>query len=320
MTANFSSLTFAFLALAGGLTLLAASGEALVSGAVMLARRWRMSPLLIGLTIVAFGTSMPELFVSIAATLQGHPDIMIGNVLGSNVANIGLILGAATLLVPLHAVFAIIRLELLMMLGATALLAPIAWWGFFGRPVGLIFAAALVLYTVLSYRQAAATGRLSGEPEEDEGEPPSLNRALVMVFVGLGGLALGSDLFIDGAVDVALHFGVSELVIGLTLAAVGTSLPELASSLAAVRRRQSDLLLGNIVGSNLFNILMVFGCTAVVRPFAFDLTTVGRDLPVTLFFSVALAAIIFFKKRISRSHGLFFLMAYTAYVTFLFFS
>jgi cation:H+ antiporter len=318
---NFSSLFLAYLAVGGGLVMLTGGGELLVAGATRLARRLGLSPLLIGLTVVAFGTSLPELFVALLATVQGHPDIMIGNVVGSNIANVGLILGISALLAPLPVRLRAIATELWLVLGGGLTVTLIAWHGTFQRWQGVVFVLLILLYTVESYRRAIQTDPSRQESRPGQEQDPQVNSflfsgwfILISLAAGFGLLAVGSAYFIDGAVDVARHYGVSELVIGLTLAALGTSLPELASCLAAARQRQGDLLLGNVVGSNLFNLLMVMGCAGAVQPFVMSGQTIGRDLPVMIAFSAVLIPLLAWRHGLQRLHGLLFLVAYGVYV------
>lgn len=307
------SIWLSLMALTGGLVLLATGGELLVSGAVRLAVRLGMSSMLIGLTVVAFGTSMPELFVSLFAAIDNHPEIMLGNVVGSNIANVGLILAFAALLAPLAIKFSDIATDLILVIIISFIVAGITAVGFFYRAFGIVFVACLITYTILSYRAAR---QKNNEKNNDNvsGNAHSFFTILLMTFGGLIMLALGSNFFIHGAVDVARVFGVSELVIGLTLAALGTSLPELASCVSAVRRKESDLVVGNIVGSNLFNLLMVLGSTAMVKPFAMPFYLLWRDLPVMIGFTVILAPIFYYRKRLSRGNGLLLLAAYAAYI------
>ncbi len=316
MAPNYPSLWLSLLALCGGLVFLVAGGEVLVSGASRLAKRLGMSPLLVGLTVVAFGTSMPEMFVSLAATLQDHADIMIGNVIGSNIANVGLILGFSAILMPLPVVFSTVRSELYLLLAASLLVAGITWLGTFYRIFGVVFVAALVAYTFLAYRAAHSRKKENGSNGNGAGEG---NMPLIglKIVAGIILLAAGSDFFIDGAVDVARHYGISELIIGLTLAAVGTSLPELASSIAAIRHNESQLLVGNVVGSNLFNLLMVMGATAVITPFALPASLLLRDLPIMIALSAAIWPLLAIGHEIRRLHGVLLLGAYGAYLFFL---
>ncbi len=353
---TFASLVIALLSLLIGLLLLLGGGEALVSGARRLARMRGMSPLLIGLTVVAFGTSMPELFISMIATWRGHPEIMIGNVIGSNVANIGLILAISILLSPLRLSFKDVATELTMLHLATAVLFGLTFYGFFPRPVGWFFVGAIVVYTVWAYRvaikaepqggevaattvggevdepgvgQQTTTGGRGGTPDaalkgagnEIKAVEPtadgSIAKALLLVGGGIAILIGGSELFLRGAVSLAEILGVSELVIGLTIVAVGTSLPELATCLVAIRQRQGDILVGNIIGSNLFNLLMVMGLTAAIIPFALPSQLLQRDLPVMLFFSLLILAAISYRGRLGRGLGLFMLAAYVGYLAIL---
>ena len=312
---NFPNLFISLLALAAGLTMLFAGGEGLVSGASKFALRHGMRPMVVGLTIVAFGTSMPELFVSLNASFHGHADIMIGNVVGSNIANIGLVLALSALLMALPVNFEKIRKEIFLMVGVSMLVAGIAYLGYFQRIFGLVFVGGLICYTVNACRT-----KNSRDVDNDLGaEPVEQDSNLKIIGLQIGGLlllALGSDLFIDGAVDVAVFFGLSELVVGLTVAAVGTSLPELASSLAAVRHRQSDILVGNIIGSNMFNLMMVMGGTAMIRPFALEGSLLSRDLPVMIAFSAVLIPVLYFRQRLDRYVGGLLLLGYCAYIYF----
>jgi cation:H+ antiporter len=310
--AYFSSLPLAFLAVAGGLVLLVGGGETLVGGATRLARRLGMSPLVIGLTIVAFGTSVPELFVSLTASLQGHPDIMIGNVVGSNIANVGLILGICGLVMPLTLTLKEVWIELLLVVGGSVILMLATASGHFPRVLGLAFTLTLVGYTVTTYRKHIGSEN-GAENLADMPDRPALLPALFMVAAGLVLLGGGSNLFISGAIDVARYFGVSELVIGLTMAAVGTSLPELASSISALRRNESGLLIGNVIGSNMFNLFMVLGLTGLIRPFSLSPDLLQRDLPVMLAFTVLLIPILHRNGGTTRLHGALFLGGYLAY-------
>jgi cation:H+ antiporter len=316
---NYSSLLFSWTALVAGLILLTAGGEFLVSGAAKLAKRLGMSSLLIGLTVVAFGTSMPELFVGLIALFQDHPDILTGNVIGSNIANIGLILGTCALIAPLPVRFRSVSLELYIVLIATVFVFWAAWHGIFPRLLGFIFFSSLVIYTVQSFRLAvkknkrAKQDHLQGETITKQPMP-----AIVAVtFFGLGCLPVGSNFFIKGAVDVARHFGVSELVIGLTLAAIGTSLPELASCLAAIRQRQTEILAGNIIGSNLFNLLMVLGFCGLLIPYPLSPNLLTRDIPVMFSFSAVLLPILAVQHGLKRLHGLILILAYVGYLAIL---
>jgi len=303
----------AFLYVATGLILLVGGGEILVSGATRLARRLGLSTLVIGLTVVAFGTSIPELFVSLTASLKGHPDIMIGNIVGSNTANIGLILGFSALLRRLELTLEEVWTELLLLLAASVVLMTCSIKGFFPRPVGFIFVATLICYTYFAFRKEEIT---AGDPDAADCASEKTGFPLIPLLLVIGGLLLlnfGADFFIRGAADIARHFGISELVIGLTLAAIGTSLPELASSLSALRRNESELLIGNVIGSNLFNLFMVMGLTGIFAPFSLTDDLLLRDLPVMIGFSIALIAVLRHAGGTKRWHGALFLTSYGAY-------
>jgi cation:H+ antiporter len=314
----FSSPVFAALAVLGGLVLLVGGGESLVSGATRLARTWGISPLMIGLTIVAFGTSVPELFVSLTASLHNHPDIMIGNVVGSNIANIGLILGISGMIMPLALPLRDVWTELLLVVSGSVILMLATAYGHFPRALGILFILALISYTVLTYRHHLSN---NGKPsDKDASHTParqSILLPLALVCVGLFLLAGGSNLFINGAVDLARYFGVSELIIGLTMAAIGTSLPELASSISALRRNESGLLIGNVIGSNMFNLFMVLGLTGTITPFQLSTDLLHRDLPVMLGFTIILIPILHRYNGTTRWHGGFFFVGYLLYCLFL---
>lgn len=314
-----TTVAWPLLVLLGGLLLLWAGGELLIGGARRLARLWGMPPLLIGLTVVAFGTSLPELFVGLVATWRGHPGIMLGNVIGSNIANIGLILALSLLLVPLRLSFRAVAAELVLLHLVSAVLVVLAVHGFFPRYFGVLFVGLLVVYTVWAYRigsggQAVAQQEASEAAGLPTGGGGPVGKALFLVFGGLAALALGSELFLHGAVTIAGYLGVSELVIGLTLAAIGTSLPELATCLVAVRHRQDALLVGNIIGSNLFNLLMVMGVIGSLQPFALPAILLERDLPVMLAFSLLLMTVIYWRQGLNRGLGLLLLGGYVVYV------
>ena len=303
----------AFLLVAAGLIMLVGGGEILVSGSTRLARRLGMTPLVIGLTVVAFGTSVPELFVSLSASLQGHPDIMIGNIVGSNIANIGLILGISAMLRRLEMTVQEVWTELLLVVAGSVILMICSSLGFFPRLVGLFFVITLISYTYFTFHNQRNNSNSATEKDIQPDTTASMAIPVLLITGGLLLLSFGSDIFIRGAADVARHFGISELVIGLTLAAVGTSLPELASSMSALRRNESGLLIGNVIGSNMFNILMVMGLTGVIKPFALSPDLLNRDLPVMIIFTLAVVAILGHTKGTNRWHGFLFFGSYCAY-------
>lgn len=305
------SVYMAFAAAIGGLILLVGGGESLIAGATRLARRLGMKPLIVGLTVVAFGTSVPELFVSLTASFQGYPDIMVGNVVGSNIANVGLVLGCSALLASLRLTIQEVWIELLLVTCGSIILMLCSGYGLFPRTVGALFILSLASYTVFTV-QASRNGKESAEPMPPTAQT-SLWLVLTLICLGLLLLAGGSHLFINGAVGIARFFGVSELIIGLTLAAIGTSLPELASSLAALRHNESGLLIGNVIGSNMFNLFMVLGLTGLIKPFPLSPSLLHRDLPVMLIFTLVLIPILHRTGGTRRWHGVLFLIAYVGY-------
>ena len=300
------------LALAGGLVLLVAAAHLLVRGAAALALRFGLSPLVVGLTVVAFGTSAPELVVSVQAALGGQGGIAVGNVVGSNIANIGLILGAAALVRPVIADPAVLRRDLPVLLGATAAGALVLYDRDVGRVEGALLVAALGVYLAWSVREARRQ-----RAAVDLGAPTGPAwRDAASVALGLGGLVVGADLFVRGAVGLAEAAGVSNAVIGLTVVAFGTSLPELATSVVAAVRGESEIAVGNVVGSNLFNVLGILGVAALVRPVvAPGLELV--DVAVMAAFAVAVVPMLVSGRRLVRVEAGLLAAGYVAYVGYL---
>ncbi len=290
-----------------GLVLLVAGGDALVRGAVALAERFRISPLVIGLTIVGFGTSAPELMVSVQAALGGQPGIAIGNVVGSNTANILLILGLSAAIGPIVAQFAGVRRDLLWMLGAAFVLVPMFWDGMVGRIEGAILFAGILAYIIICLRQA-------GNEPAAEHPPMALWKAAGLILIGLVALVLGARLLVDSATEIARAVGISEAVIGLTIVAVGTSLPELATSVIAALKGQREIALGNVIGSNIFNVLSILGLTALIAPIPVEARFLSIDVPVMIAVSLGLAALIAWRHGIGRAAGIAMLLLYGGYV------
>jgi cation:H+ antiporter len=259
-----------FLMVAGGLLLLYFGGELLVRGAVALARRLGVSPLLIGLTVVAAGTSAPELFVSLIAALEGSPGIAVGNVVGSNIANILLVLGAAGLIYPLarkkHAVYR----DGSVLVAASFIFVALCMGGTITRWAGIVMVLMLAIYLFGTYwsdrRNTAAQKEIEAEIKELSSDTEPALLSLAKIVLGIAGVIFGSDLLVDGAKSAALAAGVGETVIGITLVALGTSLPELAASVIAARHKHTDVALGNAIGSCIFNILAIMGITSIVVP------------------------------------------------------
>ncbi|MBS3934121.1 MAG: calcium/sodium antiporter [Truepera sp.] len=307
------------LLMAGGIVLLYFGGEWLVRNSVVLARSWGISAMVVGLTVVAFGTSSPELAASLAAALTGSPGIAIGNVIGSNIFNILAILGVTAVLAPIAVQARFIKREVPIMIGVTLLLFPLLYSGHgLSRLEGLLLVALLGLYIWFLYRaDQGEAAEVQSEFEQEYGDSPKTRadwRTYVGLVVGLVLLAAGARLLVMGAVELARGFGVPELIIGLTIVAAGTSLPEVAASIVAALKREPDIALGNIVGSNIFNILSILGFTALVQPIGLPWEIVQRDMLVMLGISLLLWPFLFTGSRLGRREGGAFLVLYLAYV------
>ncbi len=289
-----------------GLAGLFLGGNWLVQGASAVALRFRVPPLVIGLTVVGFGTSTPELLVSVQAALAGAAGIAIGNVLGSNIANILLILGVAAVIGPLSAQMSALRRDLTWMMAAALATIPAFWSGMVGRWEGVALTLGILAYIGLSLRQAGT------EPAPEVDVAP-LWKSSLLVLAGLVTLLIGARFLIDSATDIARTFGISEAVIGLTIVAVGTSLPELATSVIAAFRGEREIALGNVVGSNIFNILAILGITALIAPIPVEARFLAVDVPVMLAVSVLLVAVVWGLGGVSRVTGALFLAAYAGY-------
>ncbi len=298
----------------GGAALLIFAGDALVRGAIALALRMGLSVGLVGLTVVAFGTSAPELVISLQAALEGVPDIALGNVVGSNVANVLLVLGAPALLTPI-----VTRDDgeglrnYLFMVGASILLLALAWTGGIGRIAGVVMLVLLGGFFWDAWR------RSNGAPTgDDEIDPASagmpVSKVAALLGIGLVGLPIGAHFLIEGAREIASSMGISEAAIGLTLVALGTSLPELAASLAAAWRGRMEVALGNVIGSNVLNILAILGITALVSPIPVSSGFATLDIPIMLGVSLLLIPYLVSGTAIGRKSGAFLILLYGAFV------
>jgi cation:H+ antiporter len=312
--------------LVGGLVLLIVGADALVRGASKLAAGLGISPLVIGLTVVAYGTSAPEMAVSVQAALAGGTgvDIALGNVVGSNIFNVLFILGLSALIVPLAVSQQLVRIDVPIMVGVSLLALMLARDGRVGRVEGLILIAGIAAYSLLAVAQGRRESRdVQQEYAEEFGDRPRgaaptvLNAVLVLL--GLGLLVLGSGWFVDGAIALARSLGLSELIIGLTIVAAGTSMPEVATSILASIKGERDIAVGNVVGSNIFNILGVLGVSAVVAPGGLPVqqSVLSFDVPVMIAAAVACMPIFFTGYRIARLEGAVFLGYYAAYTAYL---
>lgn len=312
--------------LIAGLVLLIWGAEFLVRGASRIATSAGISPLVVGLTVVAFGTSSPELAVSVMSAFKGQADLAIGNVVGSNIFNVLLILGLSAIIVPLIVAQQLVRFDVPVMIGVSFLLFALGYDGNISRLDGILLFSGAIAYTVFLIRQSRKEKNAEVEAEYAKefgaDNPGSWWKNLGLVLVGLGGLMLGSKWLVDSAVAIAQSFGVSELVIGLTIVAAGTSMPEVATSVVAAIRGERDIAVGNVVGSNLFNILSVIGLSSVIAPAGINVSGAALrfDIPVMIAVAVACFPIFFAGHRISRTNGIAFLGFYIAYVVYLIFT
>ncbi|AKO95584.1 K+-dependent Na+/Ca+ exchanger related protein-protein [Marinovum algicola DG 898] len=305
-----------------GLVILVLAGDALVKGAVNLALRVGIPALIVSLTIVAFGTSAPELLIAIEAVLQNAPGIALGNVVGSNTANILLVLGLPAIISGLHTSGCDTRETYVQMLIASVLFIGLAFVGVFVWWSALILLAALGAMLYLASRQAVqhrrdAKAAAAVETVDDlEGADPSMSWAKIAMFLALGlvGLPLGADLLVENAAVIARRYGVSDTVIGLTLVAVGTSLPELATTVMAALRRQADVALGNVIGSNMFNLLAIIGVAALINPVPVDAQFLTFDLWVMLGASLLIFPFVFLRWDMGRLWGVVLTALYIGYI------
>ncbi|RTR06081.1 calcium/sodium antiporter [Halomonas nitroreducens] len=291
------------------------SADRFVGAAAATAWRAGMSTLLVGMTIVSIGTSAPEIVVSIMASLDGVPDLATGNALGSNIANIGLVLGITALVVPIPVHFSIVRKELPLLLGATGLAGYALANGHLDRWDGLLLVVLLVFSLWWLFRADAP------DPADGEGEIPDMRlaRALLWLVATLAIMVASSRALVWGASELARGLGISELVIGLTVVAIGTSLPELAACVASALKRHHDLAIGNVIGSNLFNMLAVLPVPALLQPGITDPAAAGRDYPVMLLLTLALGMLLLWQRRgrVTRLPGALLTLTYLAYLAWL---
>jgi len=312
-----------YLMLAAGLLLLIGGAELLVRGASRLALTFGVSPLVVGLTVVAFGTSSPEVAVSVQSALQGQAEIAVGNVIGSNIFNVLLILGISALIVPLIVNQQLIRQEVPIMVGTSLLLPALAWDGGLSRIDGLILTGCLGIYTaflIIQSRRANRTPPALAPAAGDahRGWHAKLAAQFGLIVAGLALLVLGANSLVAAAVAIAKALGVSEMVVGLTIVAAGTSLPEVATSLVAAIRGQRDIAVGNVVGSNIFNILGVLGLSAVVAPGGLIVAPamMAFDIPIMTAAAIACLPLFFTGNLIARWEGGLFAVLYVAYTMY----
>ncbi|MBL4639609.1 MAG: calcium/sodium antiporter [Kordiimonadaceae bacterium] len=310
----------AYIQIVAGLVLLVFAGDFLVRGAVSIAQRAGVSKLVIGLTVVAFGTSAPELVVGIDAILENVPTLALGNIVGSNTANILLVLGVPALIAPMACSAPRLGRNLAIMLGATFLFVGLAYGGTFGFWQGVILLSFLTAFLVYSgMRAKAAPCDMNDMEQMDElnEEPDNYGLSAALIVGGLIGLMIGADLLVTGSVDIARSYGVSEAVIGLTLVAIGTSLPELATALVATVRGHCDVAVGNVIGSNLFNLLGIMGVTALIGDVPVPDSFLQVDLWVMVAASMLLIPFCRMRATLGRMTGIILLGLYSSYMYYL---
>lgn len=314
-----------FVYIVAGLLLLFFGGEGLLKGSVALARRFGLSDFMIGAVIVGFGTSMPELSVSVKAALDGASGIVLGNVVGSNTANILLILGVCAMICPILVSDRSLYRDVAVMVGAALVLCLIALTGVFNWIAGAGLVIALFAYLVYSYKEDRRKTQKEKEEtaahiqEDTEGAVPlPLSKSVIYTLAGLVFLAVGASLLVEGATSIARGFGISESIIGLSLVAVGTSLPELATGVVAALRKHTDIIIGNIVGSNIFNILFILGLSAVIAPVDVSPQIARVDMWVMLAVSILLTIVLRTGHKITRPEGGLLVALYAGYMGWLF--
>jgi cation:H+ antiporter len=311
--------------LIAGLALLLVGGEWLVRGASRLAIAAGVSPLVVGLTVVAFSTSAPELAVNLQSALSGTPDLAIGNVVGSNISNILLILGLSAVIAPLAVQQQLIRLDAPIMAGASVALFVMALDGGISRAEGLLLFACILAYSALAIVVSRREPRaIQQEYAEQYGSPPRMRAmpwwaALLLVIAGVGALVIGGRWVVNGAVEVGKWLGLSDLVIGLTIVAIGTSLPELVTSIIATRKGERDIAVGNLIGSNIFNIFSVLGLTASIAPAGVPISATALSLDIPIMVGVALLCLPIFinGSRVFRWEGALFVLLYVVYLIYI---
>jgi len=302
-----------------GLIVLIVGGDYLVRGSSSIALRLHLSPLVVGLTIVAFGTSAPELLISVQSALKGSPDIAMGNVVGSNICNLALVLGLTAVINPVKVQPNSIRFDWPMTMGASILLFLVIREGILDALEGIIFLVAISIYLFLIIRQSridVKSQKKSETQEEDIPDAPSRQIWKDIFFIGLGCVALyyGSEWFVSSAKDLALSLGIEERVVGLTVVALGTSLPELVTAAVASFKGETDLALGNLMGSNIFNILSILGITAIIKPIYVHEVILNKDIVWMLMITLIILPLMVVRREVGRADGIVLLIVYTIYV------
>ena len=316
LASDLSSMTGEVFILCLGLVILLIGGEALVRGAVGIASRLGIPPLIIGLTVVSFGTSAPELLVSVQAALNGSPELALGNVTGSNLVNISLVLGITILIFPVTVAKETKKIHWPMLMLASLLMILFLSDGVFGRADGVTCLCILISYVVYMLVKARKKGK--ARPVDPEGTLNSMSilSASLFLLIGIIGLAFGADKTVEGAIALATRYGVSEKIIGLTVVAFGTSLPELVASIMAALRKNPDISVGNLIGSNIFNILLILGVTSLVKPILLDFEGFQQDLWFMFGITALLLPLMIWGTKLGRWQGSVLLAAYISYVIF----
>lgn len=302
-----------YLMLIIGLSLLVWGGNLLVDGSVGVAKKMGLSSLVIGLVLVGFGTSTPELLASLLSVLKGSNGIALGNVVGSNIANILLVLGAAAVIHPVKIDIKDFKRDGFFLMLASIMVVASVYFGIINRVIGFILVSTLIGYVFYCYK----TDKKNHQDEEKEQAKMSLTKALILSFVGIGLTMLGAKFLVDNAILLARMWGVSEAVIGLTIVAVGTSLPELAASMTASFKKENGVAFGNVVGSNIYNALFILGTVALILPIKIE-ESMRIDSLIMLLVAFVLTGVAFWKKCFSRTIGFLFLCSYVAYIWYLF--
>ena len=297
-----------------GFVLLFLGGELLLRGSIALAKRFQLSNLLIGAVVIGFGTSTPELSASISAALKGAPDIALGNVIGSNTANVFLIAGMAGLLCPLKIPYANVHRDVVMMVVSSVMLVVMMWFETLDMITGVIFLLTLAGYIIWSFQSSDD----DCDNEAISAKTYSTGMAFVLLAVGIATLTGGAALLVDGVIGVARRFGISEAIIGLTVVAVGSSLPELATAIISSIQKQSEMVLGNIIGSSIFNVLAILGVTALIQPIPVSPQMMAFDVWVMIAATLLLTLLIVMGIKIGRRIGSLMVMGYLSYVIWLY--
>jgi cation:H+ antiporter len=301
-----------------GLIVLIVGGDYLVKGSSSIALRLHLSPLVVGLTIVAFGTSAPELLISIQSAMKGSPDIAMGNVVGSNICNLALVLGLTAVVNPVKVQTNSLRIDWPMTMGASILLFLVVREGVLGAVEGIIFLIAITIYLVLIIVQSRIDVKSKMVAREDDDIPDAPNKQMWkdIIFIMLGCVALyyGSEWFVSSSKDLALSLGVEERVVGLTVVALGTSLPELVTAAVASYKGETDLALGNLMGSNIFNILSILGITAIITPINVHADILNKDIIWMLMITLMILPLMIVRREVGRADGIVLLIVYAVYV------